>query len=201
MKPDEFTTFLTTAFKHLADYSTDGSIHYHCMDWRHMSEILESGKAVYSSLINLCVWDKLGAGLGSLYRSSHELVFVFKNGTASHINNVELGVHGRYRTNCWRYRGMHASNPEAKNLLNYHPTIKPVAMIMDALLDCSNPNDVVLDCFAGSGSTLLAAERTKRRARIIEIDEHYGNVILHRWEKLTGKKAQLLSNYEVANNE
>ena len=116
--------------------------------------------------------------MGSLYRSQHEFIFVFKNGTKPHINNVELGVHGKYRTNVWKYKGMHASNPQAKTLVKLHPTVKPVPMIMDALLDCSSPNGIVLDSFGGSGSTLIAAERTKRRARIIELEPKYCDVIL-----------------------
>ncbi len=194
MSKQTFTEFLRTAFENLAEYSVEGSIHFHCMDFRHMQEILDAGFSVYSELKNLCIWDKGTGGMGSLYRSQHELVFVFKNGTALHINNVELGVHGRYRTNVWKYRGMHASNPEASDLLKLHPTVKPVAMIMDAILDVSNPGDIVLDSFAGSGSTLLAAERTKRKAHIIEIEPKYCNVILYRWEKLTGKKAELVRN-------
>lgn len=200
MSKVEFTQFMKTAMSLLVKYSMDGSIHFHCMDFRHMQGILEAGLSVYSELKNLCIWDKKTAGMGSLYRSQHELVFVFKNGVASHVNNVELGVHGRYRTNIWSYRGMHASNPESSELLKLHPTVKPVAMIMDALLDVSRPNAIVLDSFAGSGSTLLAAERTKRRARVIELEPKYGDVILHRWEKLTGKKAVLVGNYEEKNN-
>lgn len=168
------------------------------MDWRHINEILTAGMSVYSEFKNLCVWDKGTAGMGSLYRSQHELIFVFKNGTASHINNVALGVNGRYRTNVWKYPGMHASNPQAKTLVKLHPTVKPIPMIMDALLDCSAAGDIVLDSFGGSGSTLIAAERTKRKARLIELDPHYCDVILYRWEKLTGKSAELCANKEVS---
>lgn len=197
MSQKEFAKFLRTTMSLQAKYSIDGSIHFQCMDWRHMHEMLVAARPVYS-LLNLCVWDKKTAGMGSLYRSQHELVFIFKNGSASHVNNVELGVHGRYRSNVWKYQGMHASNPQSKGLLMLHPTVKPTAMIMDALLDASKPNDIVLDAFGGSGSTLLAAERTKRRARVIELEPHYCDVILHRWEKMTGKKAILLcSNTEV----
>jgi DNA modification methylase len=201
MSKIEFTNFLKTAFKNLADYSLDGSIHFHCMDWRHMQELLDAGDSVYSELKNLCVWDKITAGMGSLYRSQHELVFVFKNGTAAHINNIELGVYGRYRTNIWQYKGMHASNPEAVNLLKLHPTVKPTAMIMSAILDVSKPKGIVLDCFAGSGSTLLAAERTRRKARVIELEPKYCDVTLYRWEEMTGQKAKLIRNFKEANNE
>lgn len=197
MKKDEFTDFLKTAMSLQVRYSIDGSIHYQCMDWRHVSEMLDAGSEVYSSLKNICVWDKGTGGMGSLYRSQHEFIFVFKNGTKPHINNVELGVHGRYRTNVWKYKGMHASNPQAKTLVKLHPTVKPVPMIMDAILDCSSPNGIVLDSFGGSGSTLIAAERTKRRARIIELEPKYCDVILYRWEHLTGKTAELLETKEV----
>lgn len=198
MSEKEFTDFLRKSMELQAEYSKDGSIHYQCMDWRHVNEILNAGMSVYSEFKNLCVWDKGTAGMGSLYRSQHELIFVFKNGTASHINNVELGVNGRYRTNVWKYPGMHASNPQAKILAKLHPTVKPVPMIMDALLDCSAAGDIVLDSFGGSGSTLIAAERTKRKARLIELDPHYCDVILYRWEKLTGKSAELCTNKEVS---
>ena len=192
MKKDEFIDFLKTAMSLQAKYSIDGSIHYQCMDWRHVGEMLAAGSDIYSSLKNICVWDKGTGGMGSLYRSQHELIFVFKNGIKPHINNVELGVHGRYRTNIWKYKGMHASNPQAITLMKLHPTVKPVPMIMDALLDCSSIGGVVLDSFGGSGSTLIAAERTKRKARIIELEPKYCDVILYRWEHLTGKIAKLV---------
>lgn len=193
MSKDEFTQFLKNAFSLQAKYSIDGSIHFQCMDWRHIEEITAAGAEVYSSLKNICVWDKGTAGMGSLYRSQHEFVFVFKNGTAPHINNVELGKHGRYRTNVWKYPGMHACNPQAKILTRLHPTVKPTAMIMDAIFDCSATGGIILDSFGGSGSTLIAAERTKRNARLIELDPHYCDVILYRWEKLTGKQAKLVN--------
>lgn len=189
-----FTDFLKTAMDLQIKYSKNGSIHFGCMDLRHNTEIMNAANASGFELKNLCIWDKGTGGMGSLYRSQHELIFVLKNGTAPHINNVELGVHGRYRTNIWKYKGMHASNPESKILAKLHPTVKPVAMIMDALLDCSSPGGIVLDSFGGSGSTLIAAERTKRKARIIEIEPKYCDVILYRWEKFTGKKAELIEN-------
>lgn len=198
MSEKEFIDFLRKSMELQTKYSKNGSIHYQCMDWRHINEILTAGMTVYSEFKNLCVWDKGTGGMGSLYRSQHELIFVFKNGTASHINNVELGVNGRYRTNVWKYPGMHASNPHAKTLVKLHPTVKPVSMIMDALLDCSSAGDIVLDSFGGSGSTLIAAERTKRRARLIELNPKFCDVILYRWEKLTGKFAELYDNKEVS---
>ena len=200
MSKCEFVNFLQKAMNLQSKFSVDGSIHYQCMDWRHVSEMLDAGSQVYSSLKNICVWDKTTAGMGSLYRSQHEFIFVFKNGEKTHINNIELGIHGRYRTNIWKYKGMHASNPQAKVLVKLHPTVKPVAMIMDALLDCSSIGGIVLDSFGGSGSTLIAAERTKRRARVIELEPKYCDVILFRWENLTGKSASLINNGESKND-
>jgi len=192
MTKTEFTNFLKTAMNLQKEFSTDGSIHFGCMDWKHIEEIITAGNSVFDELKNVCIWDKGTAGLGSLYRSQHEMIFVFKNGTAPHVNNIQLGTYGRFRTNIWTYQGMHVSNPQASELLKLHPTIKPSALIMDAILDCSRPNDIVLDNFAGSGSTLIAAEKVQLRARVIEIDSHYCDVIIYRFEKLTGKKAQLI---------
>lgn len=197
MEKSEFIDFLKNAMSLQAKHSIDGSIHYQCMDWRHIEEMVTAGNQVYSSLKNICVWDKGTGGMGSLYRSQHEFIFVFKNGVKPHINNVELGIHGRYRTNIWKYKGMHASNPQAKTLVKLHPTVKPVPMIMDALLDCSSIGGIVLDSFGGSGSTLIAAERTKRKARIIELEPKYCDVILYRWEHLTSKTAELVENKEA----
>ena len=194
MTKAEFTNFLKTAMTLQKEFSTDGSIHYGCMDWKHIEEIVTAGNSVFEELKNVCIWDKGSAGLGSLYRSQHEMIFVYKNGTAPHVNNIQLGTYGRYRTNIWNYKGMHVSNPQAAELLKLHPTVKSTALIMDALLDCSKPNDIVLDNFAGSGSTLIAAEKVQRRARLIEIDPHYCDVIIHRFEKLTGQKAELIGN-------
>lgn len=196
MSKTEFTEFLTKIFELECKYSSDGSIHYQCMDWRHLQEILTAGNKTYSELKNICVWDKIHPSNGSLYRSQHELVLVFKNGTAPHRNNIELGKHGRYRTNIWKVKGMSVCNPQSKVLRDYHPTVKPVSLIMDALLDCSAPSDIILDCFGGSGSVLIAAEKTQRKARLIEIAPHYCDVILHRWEKITDKKAILVKGGE-----
>lgn len=188
MRDDEFTGFLRQVFTNIAANSSDGSISYICMDWRHCQNVLEASKNIYSELKNICVWAKETGGMGSLYRSQHEFVFVYKNGTAPHINNVELGKHGRYRTNLWSYPGVRASNPNSLQDLRWHPTCKPVSMIMDSILDCSKPNDIVLDAFGGSGSTLLAAERTKRRAFLVEMDPHYCDVILSRYMKYFKKE-------------
>ncbi len=185
MSKEEFTDFLETIFRHLSQHSLDGSLHYICMDWRHMEEILAAGNKYYDELKNLCIWNKNNGGMGSLYRSKHELIFIYKKGALKHINNVELGKHGRYRTNVWDYDGVNGK-PE---LLSYHPTVKPVSLIADAILDCTNQNDVVLDCFGGSGSALLAAEKTNRQARLIELDPAYIDITIERWQKETGQVA------------
>jgi DNA methylase len=172
-------------------HSIDGSIHHICMDWRHMAEMLEAGSGVYTDLKNLCVWNKSNAGMGSFYRSKHELVFVWKNGTAPHINTFELGQYGRHRANVWDYPGISSLSPGRLDELAMHPTVKPVALVADAIKDCSRRNNLVLDPFAGSGTVLIAAERTGRRARAIEIDPHYVDVAVRRWEAYTGKAAVL----------
>ncbi|MGN3973645.1 site-specific DNA-methyltransferase [Tsuneonella sp. SYSU-LHT278] len=191
MSPREFAGFLEEVFVNEAQVSINGAIHFQCMDWRHMGEMLEAGEAVYSGLQNLCVWAKDSAGMGSFYRSQHELVFVWKVGTKPHLNTVELGKNGRYRTNVWNYRG--ASKTGANSELAMHPTVKPVPMIMDAIKDASRRGEIVLDAFGGSGSTLIAAEKTGRRARVIELEPKYCEVTIRRWEKLTGSEAVLES--------
>ena len=150
------------------------------MDWRHLGEVLAAGRAAYTDLKNLCVWAKTNGGMGSLYRSQHELVFVFKAGTGSHINNVELGKHGRYRTNLWSYAGINSFGKDRDAELALHPTVKPVALVADAILDCSKRGGIVLDAFAGSGTTLIAAEKTGRRGYGIELDPRYCDVIIRR---------------------
>jgi DNA modification methylase len=189
MSEEAFTGFLTTVFRNLAAHSCDGSIHQVCMDWRHLAEITAAGRAVYAELKNVCVWNKANAGMGSFYRSKHELVFVFKCGTAPHINNFELGQHGRSRSNVWDYAGVNSLRPGRLDELAMHPTVKPVALVADAIKDCSNRNGIVLDPFAGSGTVLIAAERTGRKARALEIDPHYVDVAVNRWQNFTGKPA------------
>jgi DNA modification methylase len=186
MTPDQFVSFLTVSLGHLAAHSGDGSLHYIFMDWRHCSEILGAGQGAYGELKNICVWRKANAGMGSLYRSQHEFVFVFKNGTAAHVNNINLGAHGRNRSNVWDYAGINGFGRHRDELLAMHPTVKPVAMLADIIKDASHRGDVVLDAFGGSGSTLLAAERTGRRAAIIEIDPLYVDGTIRRWQALTG---------------
>jgi DNA modification methylase len=185
-----FLEFLTTACRHLAHHSRDGSIHMIFMDWRHSAQILRAGEEVYFELKNICVWNKDRAGMGSLWRSQHEFVFVFKNGTAPHVNNVELGRHGRHRSNVWTYPGANSFSKSRAAKLESHPTVKPVALVADAILDCSNRDDIILDPFAGSGTIFIAAEKTGRRGYGIEIDPLYVDSTIRRWEKLTGEKAR-----------
>lgn len=180
MSESEFIGFLRAVFQNAAACSIDGSLHYQCMDWRHGSEIQLASRDVYSELKNICVWAKTNAGMGSLYRSQHEFVYVFKVGHESHVNNVELGRHGRYRTNIWSYAGANSFSATRDDELAMHPTVKPVALIADAILDASNPKDIILDPFSGSGSTLVAAEKTRRVGFGIELDPIYCDVIIKR---------------------
>jgi len=191
MSPVEYTGFLTDTFIQLARASEDGSLLYAFMDWRHTGEILQAGEAAYDRLINVCCWVKSNGGMGSLYRSRHEMVYVFKKGTAPHINNVELGKHGRYRTNVWEYAGYNSFGQGRDESLAWHPTVKPVPMLMDAILDVTNPGDIVLDGFLGSGSTLIAAERTRRICYGVELDPGYVDVTIQRWQRETGQQAVL----------
>lgn len=189
MSTSEFTRFLADVFANLAAHSVDGAMHFICMDWRHMSEVLTAATPAYSELKNLCVWAKTNGGMGSLYRSQHELVFVYKSGRAAHINNVELGKHGRYRTNVWSYAGANTFSRTRDTDLEMHPTVKPVALVADAILDCSKRNGIVLDAFGGSGTTLVAAERTGRRGYAIELDPPYCDVIVRRLAKIADVEA------------
>jgi DNA modification methylase len=191
MSPRAFTGFLKSTFACLIAHTTDGSIHYVCMDWRHIGEMMEAGNAVYSELKNLVVWAKSNAGMGSLYRSQHELIFVWKSGVGAHLNNVKLGQYGRSRTNVWKYDGISTMRPGRREQLAWHPTVKPAALVAGALKDCSRRNGIVLDPFAGSGTIFIAAEQTGRRARGIEIDPGYVDVAIKRWQRFTGKSALL----------
>lgn len=185
MSDDEFINFLTTNFKLCAKYSKNGSIQANFMDWRHMEHILAAGKKAFTSLINLCVWNKGVGGMGSLWRSQHELCFIHKNGKESHINNVQLGSNGRYRTNVWTYPGANSFGKNKHNL-KLHPTSKSVEMLKDAILDVTNRGDLILDCFLGSGSTLLAAEKSKRVCYGIELAPLYVDTVIRRYHELTG---------------
>jgi DNA modification methylase len=197
MDEAEFIAFLETVFERLAENTIDGSIHQICMDWRHMWEMLAAGRKVYSELKNLCVWNKTNAGMGSFYRSKHELVFVWKSGAAAHINNFELGQHGRNRTNVWDYAGISSLRAGRSEELAMHPTVKPVALVADAIKDCSRRGGLVLDAFCGSGTILVAAERTGRKARALEIDPAYVDVGVRRWQTYTGKAAILAASGET----
>jgi DNA modification methylase len=190
MTIEEFTKFLETAFRLLAKHSADGSIHFVFMDFRHLQEILSAGRAAYSELKNLIVWVKDNGGMGSFYRSRHELVFAFKSGTAPHINNFELGQHGRYRTNVWQYRGVNTLRSGRMEELALHPTVKPVQMIADAIKDVSARGAIVLDLFGGSGSTVIAAHKTGRRALVCELDPLYCDRIIRRWQAYAKDEAE-----------
>lgn len=195
MSRPAYTEFLRLGFANAAAVSIDGAIHYQCMDWRHIREMLDAGHAVYSGLQNMCVWAKDNGGMGSFYRSQHELVFVWKCGTAPHLNTVELGKNGRYRTNVWNYRGASKTGPNAE--LAMHPTVKPVPMIIDAIKDTSKRGEIVLDPFGGSGSTLIAAHKAGRHARLIEYEPHYCEVTIRRWQDLTRSEATLAATGET----
>ena len=167
----------------------DGPIAFVCMDWRHMGELLAAGRECFSELKNLVVWNKTNGGMGSFYRSKHELIFVFKQGEAPHTNSFGLGETGRYRTTVWDHAGISSVGSDRSEELAMHPTVKPVALIADAIRDCSKRDELVLDCFGGSGSTVVAAEKTGRCARVIEYDPLYCDTIVRRWENVTGKRA------------
>lgn len=192
MDEAEFTEFLTRSCSLMAHYSMGGAIHFLCIDWRHIGELLGAGRAIYSELKNVCVWCKHNAGMGSFYRSQHELVFVFKHGRGSHCNNIQLGQFGRHRSNVWTYRGANffGRGTEEGNLSALHPTVKPVQLVADAILDCSTRGDVVLDSFLGSGTTMIAAERVGRRCFGIEIEPRYVDAIIRRWQAFTGDAAR-----------
>jgi len=189
MSPAQFTQFLSTVCGHLVTYSTDGSLHFLFMDFRHLHELLNAAMPQFTELKNLLVWNKDNGGMGSLYRSKHELILLFKNGTAPHVNNIELGKHGRNRTNVWSYAGASSLRKGRAERLALHPTVKPVVMVADAMKDCSNVGDLVLDSFGGSGSTMLAAHKTGRRAALIELDPRYVDVTVQRVQRNTGLKA------------
>lgn len=193
MSTSQFTAFLTECLTATASVMADGAIAFVCMDWRHMGELLAAGQTAFTELKNLVIWNKTNGGMGSFYRSKHELIFVFKAGTAEHTNSFGLGETGRYRTNVWDYAGISSISATRADELAMHPTVKPVTMIADAIRDCSRRGEIVLDAFGGSGSTLIAAEKTGRCARLIEFDPLYCDTIVRRWEQLTGKHAVLAS--------
>jgi DNA modification methylase len=189
MSAAEFEAFLRTALGHAAAHSIDGSIHFICMHWSKMRELFAATDAIYSEMKNLCIWCKPNGGMGSLYRSRHELVFVFKNGVGPHINNVELGRYGRNRSNVWDYPGQNVLNRGSKSKLALHPTAKPVGLVADAIRDCSHRNGIIVDPFGGAGTTLISAERTGRRARLIELEPRFVDATIRRWQNLNGNTA------------
>ena len=189
MSETEFTRFLSDTLGNAASVMRDGAIAFVCMDWCHMGELLSAGRQVFTELKNLVVWNKTNGGMGAFYRSKHELIFVFKYGTAAHTNTFGLGESGRYRTNVWDHAGISSIGGKRDEELAMHPTVKPVALVADAIRDCSRRGEIVLDCFAGSGTTLIAAEKTGRRVRIIEYDPVYCDTIIRRWESYTGRDA------------
>lgn len=204
MDETSFAAFLKESLGAAASQLNDGAIAYVCMDWRHMRELLDAGHAVFDELKNLCVWNKTNGGMGSFYRSKHELVFVFKKGSAQHINTFCLGETGRHRTNVWDYPGISSFGATRDEELAMHPTVKPVALIVDAIRDCSKRGDFVLDVFGGSGSTLIAADQCGRTARLIEIDPLYCDTIIRRFERITGEPARLVetgATFEKVNTE
>jgi DNA modification methylase len=186
MSSSEFTSFLTEFLRHAARVSAPGAIQFAFMDWRHMEEMLVAGREAGLNLRNLCVWNKGSGGLGSAYRSQHELVFMFHEPGATAINNVQLGRYQRNRSNVWDFLGA----PSLRKELELHSTPKPVSLVAEAIRDCSHRNDIVLDCFSGSGTTIIAAAKTGRRARVIELDPHYVDVAVRRWERWSGEVAR-----------
>ncbi len=195
MSNEEFTEFLSAIFGNLAAFSKNGSIHYIFMNWRHMYELLTAGQKHYKELKNLCVWNKTNAGLGAFYRNKHELIFVFKNGSKPHINNFEMGDHGRFRTNIWDYPSSSSFYKDAvtgetrDQLIKLHPTLCPVQMLVDMMMDCSKRNQLILDPFCGSGPSLIAAEKTGRCCHAIEYEPKFVDAAIYRWEKFPGEKA------------
>lgn len=196
MSDSEFERFLTQTLGACAAVSRDGAVHFVCMDWRHARHLQHAGDQIYGDLLNLCIWNKSNAGMGSLYRSKHELVFVYRVGDAQHFNAVELGKHGRNRTNVWDYQSVNSGGSRASEL-DWHPTVKPVAMVSDAIKDVTKRRGMVLDAFLGSGTTLIAAERAGRRCRGVEIDPAYVDTAIQRWEAMTGQTATLEDNPDI----
>lgn len=191
MSKPEFIDFLTRVFSHLAANSADGVIHFQCIDWKHMGEMLAAGERAYTELKNVIVFAKESAGMGTFYRSQYELIFAWKNGKAPHVNNFGLGETGRHRSNLWQYKGNNGFHRDRQDELAAHPTVKPWSLVADAIRDCSERGAIILDPFGGYGTTLIAAERTRRKARLIEIDPLYCDATIRRWQELSGKAATL----------
>jgi DNA modification methylase len=184
-----FAEFLKQTLEAAAAVSRGGAVHYVCMDWRGVGELLEAAQRVYGDTLNLVVWVKSNAGQGSFYRSAHELIGVFRVGEQSHLNNVQPGRHGRNRSNVWHYAGVNTFRAGRLDDLKSHPTVKPVALVGDAIKDCTRRGDVILDAFCGSGTTILAAERVGRRAYTLEIEPRFVDVAVRRWQAFARKDA------------
>jgi DNA modification methylase len=191
MSPREYVEFLENSLGNAARVSADGAVHYVCHDWRHVREVGEAAGKVYGAVLNLCVWGKTNAGQGSFYRSAHELIGVYRVGASSHQNNVELGKHGRNRSNLWTYPGINSFGTGRMEALAMHPTVKPVALVADAMRDCTTKGDIVIDPFIGSGTTIIAAEKIGRTAYGLEIEAKYVDVAISRWESYTKREAVL----------
>ena len=189
MSRRDFVAFLRQTLGNAASLSREGAVHFVCMDWRHIGELIEAGQAVYGDMLNLVVWVKTNAGQGSFYRSQHELIGVFRVGETQHLNNIELGRHGRSRSNVWHYAGVNTFRAGRMDELSAHPTVKPVTMVADALKDCTKRGDIVLDTFSGAGTTILAAERVGRQAYAVELDPRYVDVAIRRWQAFTRRDA------------
>ena len=197
--PEDFINFLTPVVENLKKFSNEDSLHYYFMDWRRNYELQTVCKKILPTFVNLAIWAKKQPGMGSFYRSQHELCFIYQNGTGKHANNINLGKDGRNRSNVWNYAGMNTSTKDAKELRKLHSTVKPTSMIMDIILDSTNIGGIILDAFGGSGSTLIAAEQTGRKARIIELNPRYCDVIIARWEALTGQKHTIILSGDMIN--
>ncbi|WP_245815229.1 DNA modification methylase [Shimia gijangensis] len=193
MTTSEFRSFLADTLGACVEVSRNGAVHFVCMDWRHMDDVSAVGQGVYGDLLNLCIWNKSNAGMGSLYRSKHELIFVYRVGSSPHKNMVELGRHGRNRTNVWDYASVNSFGGSRRADLDLHPTVKPVGLVTDAICDVTNRDELVLDVFLGSGTSLIAAERAGRRFRGLDIDPAYVDVALARWQAMTGKEPRRLT--------
>ena len=191
MSDEEFQEFVRAFLAVAMAQCKDGALLYIFTDWRHVHQLIQAGLNLHLSYFNLCVWTKTNAGMGSLYRSQHELVVIFKKGDAPHTNNVELGRYGRNRTNVWPYEGANSINPKRRKELALHPTVKPAQLCIDAILDCTHRDEIILDSFLGSGTTLIAAEDCGRICYGIEISPHYVDVVIHRWQEFTGREALL----------
>jgi DNA modification methylase len=202
MSPERYQAFLSACVRLMAAHSVDGSLHFHCIDWRHLRPLQQAADDIYRELLNICVWVKPNGGMGSFYRSRHELILVYKHGKRRHRNNVDLGRHGRNRTNVWEYAGGNSFSgrvTDEGNLLALHPTVKPVQLVADAILDCTARGNIVLDPFLGSGSTLIAAERVRRRCFGMDIDPLYVDVAIQRWQRHTGGHAILAATGQTFN--